>query len=123
MLLMQMWSLPKIINTTPLPIITQHSIAAIPRKHRCSGGTAILLWVGKVMSLSIKRVGAASECRSLGGDGDGDGCVLRRVLLCVRGAEVVALAVEAVCAAETHREGGCLSVGIEFWWNRCQVGV
>ena len=121
MLLMQMRPLPKIINSTPLPIITQDSIAVIPREHRCSRGTAILLRVGEFMALSIKGVSAASECRSLGGDGDG--CGLRRVLLGVGGAEVVALAVEAVGAAETHGEGDCVGVGIEFWWNRYQVGV
>ena len=73
---------------------------------------AVLFWVRKLMTLRVERIGAASEFWSFGGGRDRDSSegiysggrlfLLRDVLLCVGGGEVVALAVETVCASETH---------------------
>lgn len=54
------------------------------------------------MTLSIERVGTASKLWFLGGNSDR--VRLLCVLLCIGGAEVITLAVEAVGASEAHGE-------------------
>ena len=105
-------SLSQIVNSAPFPSSAWQGTGTTT----AAATTAVLFWVRKIMTLRVERVGAASEFWSFGGGGDGNSgegicgggggggrcLLLRGVLLCVGGGEVVALGVETVCASESH---------------------